>query len=141
MEPVFALAFGVLVAVAAYLLMSRNLLRVVLGLLVLGNAVNLSILLAGRIGTRAPPLVASGETVLVGGANPLPQALILTAIVISFSLAAFTVVLFESAHRRLGTLDAEAMREAEPPGEGGLPPAAPAPAPVPAAARVEEAAK
>jgi multicomponent Na+:H+ antiporter subunit C len=124
MEPVFALAFGVMVAVAAYLLMSRNVLRVVLGLLVLGNATNLSIFLAGRIGERTPPLVTAGETVLVGGANPLPQALILTAIVISFSLVAFTVVLFESTNRRLGTLDTEAMREAEPPGEGGLPPAA-----------------
>jgi multicomponent Na+:H+ antiporter subunit C len=99
-------------------------LRVVLGLLVLGNATNLSIFLAGRIGERTPPLVTAGETVLVGGANPLPQALILTAIVISFSLVAFTVVLFESTNRRLGTLDTEAMREAEPPGEGGLPPAA-----------------
>ena len=124
MEPVFALAFGVMVAVAAYLLMSRNVLRVVLGLLVLGNATNLSIFLAGRIGVRTPLLVEAGETVLVGGANPLPQALILTAIVISFSLVAFTVVLFESTNRKLGTLDTEAMREAEPPGEGGLPPAA-----------------
>lgn len=128
MEPVFALAFGVMVAVAAYLLMSRNVLRVVLGLLVLGNATNLSIFLAGRIGERTPPLVEAGETVLAGGANPLPQALILTAIVISFSLVAFTVVLFESTNRKLGTLDTEAMREAEPPGEGGLPPAAQAPA-------------
>lgn len=114
MEPVFALAFGVMVAVAAYLLMSRNVLRIVLGLLVLGNAANLSIFLAGRLDSRIPPLVPAGETMLVGGANPLPQALILTAIVISFALVAFTVVLFESAHRRLGTLDAEAMREAEP---------------------------
>lgn len=124
MEPVFALAFGIMVAVAAYLLMSRNVLRVVLGLLVLGNATNLSIFLAGRIGERTPPLVEAGETVMVGGANPLPQALILTAIVISFSLVAFTVVLFESTNRKLGTLDTEAMREAESPGEGGLPPAA-----------------
>lgn len=114
MEPVFALAFGVMVAVAAYLLMSRNVLRVVLGLLLLGNATNLSIFLAGRLGTRTPPLVAAGETMLAGGANPLPQALILTAIVISFSLVAFTAVLFESAHRRLGTVDTDAMREAEP---------------------------
>lgn len=114
MEPVFAIAFGVMMAVAAYLLMSRNILRIVLGLLVLGNAANLSIFIAGRMDSRIPPLVPSGETALVGGANPLPQALILTAIVISFALVAFTVVLFESAHRRLETLDADAMREAEP---------------------------
>src|SRR5690606_2766113 len=128
MEPVFALAFGVMIAVAAYLLMSRNVLRVVLGLLVLGNATNLSIFLAGRIGDRTPPLVEAGETVLVGGANPLPQALILTAIVISFSLGAFTVVLFERTNRKLDTLDTGARRVAEPPGEGGLPPAVQTPA-------------
>jgi multicomponent Na+:H+ antiporter subunit C len=117
MEPVFALAFGVMIAVAAYLILSRNVLRIVLGLLVLSNAVNLAIFGAGRIGTRIPPLVEAGETAIIGGANPLPQALILTAIVISFSLVVFTTVLFESAHRRLGTLDTEAMREAEPPRE------------------------
>lgn len=122
MEPVFAIAFGVMVAVAAYLLMSRNVLRIVLGLLVLGNAANLSIFIAGRLDSRLPPLVPEGETVLTGGANPLPQALILTAIVISFALVAFTVVLFESAHRRLGTLDADAMREAEP--QAGITPEA-----------------
>lgn len=119
MEPVFAVAFGILVAVAAYLILSRNVLRIVLGLLVLSNAANLAIFLAGRIGVRAPPLVEAGETTLAVSANPLPQALILTAIVISFSLVAFTAVLFENAHKRLGTLDPDAMREAEtPPGEG-----------------------
>lgn len=124
MEPVFALAFGVLVAASTYLIMSRNVLRIVLGLLVLGNAANLSIFLAGRMGTRTPPLVPEGATTLVGGANPLPQALILTAIVISFALIAFTVILFESAHRRFGTLDTEALREAEPKPDGKPAPAA-----------------
>jgi multicomponent Na+:H+ antiporter subunit C len=95
-------------------MMSRNVLRIVLGLLVLGNAANLSIFIAGRLESRIPPLVPAGETALAGGANPLPQALILTAIVISFALVAFTVVLFQSAHRRLGTLDVDAMHEAEP---------------------------
>lgn len=115
MEPVFALAFGAMVAVAAYLIMSRNLLRVVLGFLVLSNAANLSIFISGRLGIRIPPLVQEGETAIALSANPLPQALILTAIVISFALVAFTVVLFESAHRRLATLDTEDMRVAEPP--------------------------
>jgi|JI10StandDraft_1071094.scaffolds.fasta_scaffold329275_2 multicomponent Na+:H+ antiporter subunit C len=114
MEPAFALAFGVMVAVAAYLILSRNVLRLVLGLLVLGNAANLSIFIAGRMGTNVPPLVPVDQLGMIGGANPLPQALILTAIVISFSLVAFTVVLIESAYRRLGTLDSDAMRVAEP---------------------------
>lgn len=114
MEPAFALAFGVLVAVAAYLILSRNVLRVVLGLLVLSNAANLSLFIAGRMESATPPLVAAGDTTIAVSANPLPQALILTAIVISFSLAAFTIALFEAAHRRLGTVDSDRMRVAEP---------------------------
>jgi multicomponent Na+:H+ antiporter subunit C len=117
-EPVFAIVFGVMVAVATYLLMSRNALRIVLGLLVLGNAANLSIFVAGRLGSRTPPLVPDGEAFVTGVANPLPQALILTAIVISFALVAFTVVLFQSAYKQLGTIDADAMRVAEPEDSG-----------------------
>ena len=78
------------------------------------NAVNLAIFVAGRLSSNTPPLVPEGALGMATSANPLPQALILTAIVISFSLVAFTVVLFERAHRALGTLDPDAMREAEP---------------------------
>jgi len=112
--PGFALAFGVLVAVAAYLVMSRNVLRVVLGLLVLSNAANLSLFIMGRMESATPPLVPAGEATIAASANPLPQALILTAIVISFSLAAFTIALFEAANRRIGTVDSDHMRIAEP---------------------------
>lgn len=118
MEPAFALAFGVLVAVAAYLILSRNVLRIVLGLLVLSNAANLSLFIMGRMESATPPLVPAGEATIAASANPLPQALILTAIVISFSLAAFTIALFEAANRRLGTVDSEEMRVAEPEAEG-----------------------
>lgn len=114
MEALFVLAFGVMAAVGVYLLLSRNVLRMTLGLLVLGNAANLSIFVAGRLGSNVPPLVPPGEATIAVSANPLPQALILTAIVISFALVAFAVVLFERAHRRLGTLDTRAMNDAEP---------------------------
>jgi len=114
MEALYAIAFGCMLGVALYLLMSRHLLRMTLGLLLLGNAVNLAIFVSGRLTSVVPPLVPEGETVLLAGANPLPQALILTAIVISFSLVAFTVVLFERASAALGTADPDAMREAEP---------------------------
>lgn len=114
MEALYALIFGAMLAAAFYLLMARHLLRMVLGLLLLGNAVNLAIFVAGRLSSRVPPLVPESSVALAVSANPLPQALILTAIVISFSLVAFAVVLFERAHRALGTLDPDAMREAEP---------------------------
>ena len=114
MEPLYALSSGALLAVALYLLMSRNLLRMVLGLLILGNAVNLAIFVAGRLSSVTPPLVPADTLELAASANPLPQALILTAIVISFSLVAYTVVLFERAHHALHTLDPDAMHHAEP---------------------------
>jgi len=113
METLYALAFGVMLAVSTYLLMARNLLRMMLGLLILGNAVNLAIFVAGRLGSSVAPLVPQGSTALAASANPLPQALILTAIVISFSLVAFTAVLFERAHAALRTLDPDEMSAAE----------------------------
>lgn len=114
MESLYILSVGVMAGVSAYLLMSRNLLRMVLGLLLLGNAANLTIFVAGRMGSRLPPLISAGETTIAVSANPLPQALILTAIVISFSLVAFTVVLLHKTWQRLQIIDTEKMREAEP---------------------------
>lgn len=114
MEPLYIITIGVMAGVAAYLLMSRNVLRMVLGLLLLGNAANLTIFVAGRMGSNLPPLVSAGETTIAISANPLPQALILTAIVISFSLVAFTVVLLHKTWQRLQIVDTEKMREAEP---------------------------
>jgi multisubunit Na+/H+ antiporter MnhC subunit len=117
MEPLLALLFGVLLAGACFLLLSRSLPRMLLGLLLLGNAANVALLAGGRVGGLAPPLVERGAQVLaVGAANPLPQALILTAIVISFGLFAFALVMAWAAYRAYGIADAEELREAEPPG-------------------------
>jgi multisubunit Na+/H+ antiporter MnhC subunit len=118
MEILLAAAVGVLVAAAAYLLLARDLPRALLGFVLLGTAANLTIFAAGRIGTMVPPLVDQGARALsAGAANPLPQALVLTAIVIGFGLAAFTLVLIRSAHDGFGTVSADEMGEAEPPHE------------------------
>lgn len=118
MEILLAAAIGVLVAAAAYLLLARDLPRALLGFVLLGTAANLSIFAAGRIGTMAPPLVEQGARALAAdAANPLPQALVLTAIVIGFGLAAFTLVLIRSAHDAFGTASADEMHEAERPDE------------------------
>jgi multisubunit Na+/H+ antiporter MnhC subunit len=116
METLLALTIGVLVAAAAYLLLARDLPRALLGFVLLGTAANLSIFAAGRIGTMVPPLVGYGATTLVAGAaNPLPQALVLTAIVIGFGLAAFALVLVMRAHAEFGSVSAEDMDAAEAP--------------------------
>ncbi|BDA85989.1 cation:proton antiporter [Aureimonas sp. SA4125] len=122
METVLALLVAVLFSVAVYLLLSTHIIRMLLGIVLLGNAVNLSMFTAGRVSTMVPPIIPGGLTVpAVVTANPLPQALILTAIVISFSFFAFLLVLAFRAYQDLGTDDTDRMRVAEPEGEG-LPP-------------------
>ena len=124
MEFLLAVLFAVLLGTAIYMLMSRSLVRGILGLLLLGNAANIAILASGRVLGRTPPLVMPGADALVDTAsNPLPQALVLTAIVISFGLTAFVMVLSWAVWRGKGTLDTEALRVAEP---RGLPAADPA---------------
>lgn len=119
MEPVLAILIGVLVAVAVWLMLSRNFVRLLLGFAMLGNAVNLSIFLAGRLTRAAPPLIAEGAATFEGAyANPLPQALVLTAIVIGFGLLAFALVLAWQANVRLGTVLTDEMRIAEPEPDG-----------------------
>ena len=118
MEPVIALLVGLFIAVAAYLMLSRALVRVLLGVVVLGNAVNLLIFVSGRLTSAVPPIVPKGETTPVGYfANPLPQALILTAIVIGFSMFAFLIVLAFRAYQEMEADDTDQMRLAEPEGE------------------------
>lgn len=117
MEPTLAVLVGGLFAIAVYLLLSPNLVRFLLGLVVLSNATHLLIFTAGRLTADAPPLIPAGAEAPLGAiANPLPQALILTAIVISFALFAFALVAVYRVYGRLGTVDANAIRVAEPEG-------------------------
>ena len=114
MESAISLLVGLLVGAATYLLLQRNLLRQVFGLMLLGAGVNLLILTLGRVTRVTPPLVAEGATAPpVGYANPLAQALILTAIVISFGLTAFTLVLLYRTFQELGTVDADRLVEGD----------------------------
>lgn len=115
MEPVLALLATLFFAAAFYLLLSRHVVRMLIGVGLLGNGVNLTLFLAGRLTRDVPPVIGANETVLAGGAaNPLPQALILTAIVISFSFFTFLLVLGYRAYQTLGTDDTRAMRFSEP---------------------------
>lgn len=115
MEALFSIVVGALFAISVYLLLSGSLIRLLLGIFVLGNATHLMIFVAGRLMRDSPPLIPDGlkvaETVI---ANPLPQALILTAIVISFSLFSFLLVLAYRAYQALETVDTDVMRDAEP---------------------------
>jgi multicomponent Na+:H+ antiporter subunit C len=115
MEGLVAILIGVLVAASVYLMLARNFLRFLFGLILLSNAANLLIFTSGRMTMGAPALVPYGEdTPIHEVGNALPQALVLTAIVIGFGLLAFTLALAFEAYRRLGTLESSEMRHAEP---------------------------
>jgi len=115
METLVAIAVGVLVAVSIYLMLSQSLFRLLIGIAILGNAVNLLIFTAGRFADSGPPIVPPGlNTASEVIVNPLPQALILTAIVISFSLFAFALVAVVRAYETFNSLDPQTYGAAEP---------------------------
>jgi multicomponent Na+:H+ antiporter subunit C len=115
MDHVVAALSGVFFTAAIYLLLSRALIRMLLGLVLLGNAVNLLILVAGRLGRIIPPIAVGDATApMAGAANPLPQALILTAIVIGFAMFCFLLVLAYRAYQSLEADNTDRMRVAEP---------------------------
>jgi multicomponent Na+:H+ antiporter subunit C len=116
MDYVVAALSGLFFTAAIYLLLSRALIRMLLGLALLGNAVNLLIFVAGRLTRVAPPIVPEGQKLIEQGANPLPQALILTAIVIGFAMFSFLLVLAYRAYQTLEADNTNQMRLAEPKG-------------------------
>jgi len=115
MEPALAAVVVIYFLGSIFLLTSTNLIRILLGVALLGNAANLTIFTAGRLTREVPPIIPEGAIQpLSETANPLPQALILTAIVISFSLFAFILVLVYRSYQELGSENVDRMREAEP---------------------------
>ena len=86
-----ALTVGVLVTGAVYLMFQRGMVRIVLGFILLGHAVNLVLMSAGGAFRRGQPLL--GDTPVEQAADPLPQAFVLTAIVIAFSITVYMLTL------------------------------------------------
>ncbi|MGB1252080.1 MAG: Na+/H+ antiporter subunit C [Candidatus Promineifilaceae bacterium] len=110
MEFVLAIVIGVLYAVGLYLIMRRSLVKLILGIAMLGYGANLLIFTIGRITRDAPPIIPYGAKQLEAPfADPLPQALILTAIVIGFGVLAFTLVLLREAAQALHTGEVEGL--------------------------------
>ena len=102
MEIIVAITVGLLVAIGIWMLLDRGLLRVVLGIVVLGNGVNLAVFSAGRLDGRAAAFVTEAGAPALA-ANPLPQALVLTAIVISFAMTAVLLVVAIRGRADAGT--------------------------------------
>jgi multicomponent Na+:H+ antiporter subunit C len=111
MEVILAVVVGGLYAAGLYLMMRRSIVKLIIGLMLLGHAANLLIFTAGRLTRGQPPIIAAEAGKLIEPfADPLPQALILTAIVIGFGVQAFAIVLLRRAYQTVGTDDLDEMR-------------------------------
>lgn len=109
-----AVIVGVLYAAGTYLILRRSVVKVIFGLIFLGHAANLMIFTVGRLTKGAPAFVPEGaEAITEPFADPLPQALILTAIVIGFGVQAFTIVLFKRTYQTVGTEDLDKMKSTD----------------------------
>lgn len=110
MQTVLAILVGSLYAAGLYMMMRRSIVKLLIGLALLSHAANLLIFTASGLTRATPPLVAEGATAPpLDAADPLPQALILTAIVIGFGVLAFTIVLAHRVHQSVGTDDLDDM--------------------------------
>lgn len=127
MEGVLAGLIGLIFAASIYLMLSGVLVKFVFGFALASNAVNLLIFTAGRFEHDRPPLIPAGaEALPAPAANALPQALILTAIVIGFAMLTFLLVLLYRTYAETGTLDADDPRlvreeDADDPSPASLP--------------------
>ncbi|GEM79280.1 Na+/H+ antiporter subunit C [Vibrio superstes] len=114
MEVLWSFVVGIFVAIGVYLMLERHLLRILFGLILLSSAINLAIFTAGRLTPGELPLIeVDGRVPADGFANPLPQALILTAIVIGFGLLVFALLLFYRAYMETGSADVDDMTASE----------------------------
>lgn len=114
METILAIVIGGLYGTGLYLMMRRSMVKLVLGLALLAHAANLLIFVGGRLVRGVPPLVATGAVAPPdGSADPLPQALVLTAIVIGFGVQAFLLVLLKRGYSLMRTDDLDDMRTTE----------------------------
>lgn len=99
MEALLSLTIGVLTGAGVYLILRARTFTVVLGLTLLSYGVNLFLFSTGRLSAGLPAIIAPEAT---GYTDPLPQALVLTAIVIGFAMTAFVIMLALKAFAELG---------------------------------------
>lgn len=109
-----AILVGTLTAFAVYCLLQRQLLRLIAGIVLLSQAVNFAVFSADGLRPASPPIVGQEAVVLSSGAaDPLPQALVLTAIVIGFGLVAYALLLVARVYEETGDDDIENLRRTD----------------------------
>jgi len=110
MELPIAILVGFLAAAGVYLLLDRNLFRILVGLALLAQSANLLVFVAAGLGDGGHAIIAKDATGLPQGhPDPLAQALVLTAIVISFGVLAFCLTLLKKTHHRSSDADISSL--------------------------------
>lgn len=107
METLIIIVVGILITIATYLLLSNNMIQIILGAAVLTHAVHLLLMAMGGFKGEAVPIIGEDSTAYV---DALPQALILTSIVINFAVTAFFLVLAYHIYRRTNSTDLRQLR-------------------------------
>jgi multicomponent Na+:H+ antiporter subunit C len=114
METLLAILIGGLFTCAVYMILRRSIIKLIIGLSMLAHACNLLIFTVAYTVRGKAPLIEEGEKYITDTvADPLPQALILTAIVIGFGVTAFTIVLIQQVYQTIGTGDAKKLRDCD----------------------------
>lgn len=106
MELLLVIMIAILYASGIFMLLRRSMVRLLMGIILIGNGANLLIFLLGGITPGKPPVIEEAKSVFTEAyADPVPQALILTAIVISFGIQSFAIVLLRQVYRLLESDD------------------------------------
>lgn len=114
MEILLIIIIGLLHAGGLYMLLRRSMFKMIIGLILLGNGANLLIFLLGRLVKGKPPVIEDGMKVFLDSyADPLPQALVLTAIVIGFGLQSFAIILIKRVYKVLNTDDLDELNSTD----------------------------
>jgi multicomponent Na+:H+ antiporter subunit C len=109
MELMLAIVAGTLYSTGLYLMLRRRLAQVIVGLSLLSNGSNILILTAAGVTRGRPPLITASARSAADFADPVPQSLILTAIVIGFGVLAFALVLAHRVHQSSGSDDIDTI--------------------------------
>jgi multicomponent Na+:H+ antiporter subunit C len=110
MHLLMAITVGLMYAAGLYMMLRRSIIKLLFGLVLLSHGSNLLIFTAAKLTEGNPPLIRPGQDSMNGPhTDPLPPALILTAIVISFAILAFACVLVKRGYEEVGTDDQNEM--------------------------------
>ena len=111
MEVALALTSGLLMSTGLYAMLKKHLYQIIIGVMLLGHGANLMVFLTGGLSDGKAAFIEKGATGLAqGSADPIPQALVLTSIVIGFGLTSFLLVLFHQSIAIVGSANTDDFR-------------------------------